>query len=179
MLSDIEQELGNSLTLYGHSITRGGAKVAISPSPSPVVWLPAAPAVGGGGSGVADFSASTLGQYVRAHEDTSGVPKCKGLVRPVFEVEAMQSTGAGAGYGLVPGAAPGKSMLWLLSTKKIEVLAGVLCFLAEGHSRRHGRARVALSATVAIGSGRACVTLRVTDRVTDRETWRAFASRRD
>ena len=85
LLSDIERELGHNLTLYGHSITRGGAKVSITPSQSPVVWVPAAPAVGGSGSGIADFSASTLGQYVRAHEDTSGVPKCKGLCRPIFE----------------------------------------------------------------------------------------------
>ena len=42
-------------------------------------WVPTAPAVGGSGSGIADFSASTLGQYVRAHEDTSGVLKCNGL----------------------------------------------------------------------------------------------------
>ena len=124
LLSDVEKELGNNLTLYGHSITRGGAKVTITPSPSPVVWVPAAPAVGGSGTGVADFSASTLGQYVRAHEDTSGVPKCTGLARPVFECKVNQSTGAGAGYGLVPGAPTGKSALWLFSTKRIEVPAG-------------------------------------------------------
>ena len=118
------------MTLYGHAITRGNAKVSIAPSQSPVVWLPRAPAVGGGGSGVADFSASTLGQYLRTHEDTSGVPKCKGLVRPVFEVKASQPNGAAGGtWHLEPGCPPGKSALWLFSLKKIEVPAGgfVLC----------------------------------------------------
>ena len=54
---------------------------------TPVVWLPHAPAVGGEGSaGVANFEAATLGQFLRSHEDTTGVPKCKGLARPVFEM---------------------------------------------------------------------------------------------
>ena len=50
LLSDVEKEIGNNLTLYAHAITRGGAKVTITPSPTPVVWLPHAPAVGGEGS---------------------------------------------------------------------------------------------------------------------------------
>ena len=91
--------------------------MAIAPSPSPVVWVPSAPAVGGSGSGIADFSASTLGQYVRAHEDTSGVPKCNGLCWPIFEYKTNSSSGS-AGYALVPGAPTGKSALWLLSSKK-------------------------------------------------------------
>ena len=128
LLSDIENELGNNLTVYGHAITRGGTKVVVTPSPSPVVWVPAAPAVGGSGSGIADFSASTLGQYVCAHEDTSGLPKCKGLCRPIFEYKTNPSSG-GTGYGLVPGAPTGKSALWLFSVKKIEVPAGGFVFL--------------------------------------------------
>ena len=131
LLPDIEKELGNKLMLYGHSITRGGTKVAITPSPSPVVWVPAAPAVGGSGSGIAAFSASTLGQYVRAHEDTSGVPKCKRLCRPIFEHKTSQTNqkGGSVGYGLEPGAPTGKSALWLFSVKKIEVPAGGFVFL--------------------------------------------------
>ena len=43
LLSDVEKEIGNNLTLYAHAITRGGAKVTITPSPTPVVWLPHAP----------------------------------------------------------------------------------------------------------------------------------------
>ena len=128
LLSDIEKELGHNLTLYGHSITRGGTKVAITPSQSPVVWVPAAPALGGSGSGIADFSASTLGQYVRAHEDTSGVPKCKGLCRPIFEHKTNSSSGA-AGFHLETGAPTGKSALWLFAAKKIEVPAGGVVFL--------------------------------------------------
>ena len=94
-------------------------------------WVPAAPAVGGSGSGIADFSASTLGQYVRAHEDTSGVPKCKGLCRPIFEHTASQTNqmGGSAGYFLQPGAPTGKSALWLFSVRRIEVPAGGFVFL--------------------------------------------------
>ena len=102
--------------------------MSISPTPSPVVWAPAAPAVGGSGSGIAAFSASTLGQYVRAHEDTSGVPKCKGLCRPVFEYRKGESKGNSAAYSLEPGAPPGKSPLWLFSVKRIEVPAGGFVF---------------------------------------------------
>ena len=100
----------------------------ITPSTSPVVWLPQAPAVGGegSGSGVADFEAATLGQFLRSHEDTTGVPKCKGLARPVFEMKASQAQGA---YVLMPGAAPGRSALWLFTTKKIEVPGKGFVFL--------------------------------------------------
>ena len=45
-LADIEKEMGNNVTMYGHAITRGGARVTITPSPSAVAWVPAAPAVG-------------------------------------------------------------------------------------------------------------------------------------
>ena len=134
LLSEVEKEIGNSLTLYGHSITRGGTKVSITPSPSPVAWLPNAPAVGGDGSdsGVANFEAGSLGQFLRSHEDTSGVPKCKGLCRPVFEHKASQEAGAAAGsnsYALMPGAPPGRSALWLFTTKKVEVPAKGFVFL--------------------------------------------------
>ena len=128
LLSDVEKEIGNNLTLYAHAITRGGAKVTITPSPTPVVWLPHAPAVGGEGSaGVANFEAATLGQFLRSHEDTTGVPKCKGLARPVFEMKASQAS-QGA-YALMPGAAPGRSALWLFTTKKIEVPGKGFVFL--------------------------------------------------
>ena len=109
-------------------LPEGGAKVTITPSPTPVVWLPHAPAVGGEGSaGVANFEAATLGQFLRSHEDTTGVPKCKGLARPVFEMKASQAS-QGA-YALMPGAAPGRSALWLFTTKKIEVPGNGFLFL--------------------------------------------------
>ena len=99
-------------------------------------WVPMAPAVGGSGSGIADFSASTLGQYVRAHEDTSGphgVPKFKGLCRPIFEHRTNLSSGSPAGSTagstLVLAAPAGESALWLCSVKKIEVSAGGFVFL--------------------------------------------------
>ena len=92
------------------------------------MWLPHAPAVGGEGSaGVADFEAATLGQFLRSHEDSTGVPKCKGLARPVFEMKASQAP-QGA-YALMPGAAPGRSALWLFTTKKIEVPGKGFVFL--------------------------------------------------
>ena len=107
----------------------GAAKVTITPSTAPVAWLPQAPAVGGegSGSGVANFEAATLGQYLRSHEDTTGVPKCKGLARPVFEMKASQAS-QGA-YTLMLGAAPGRSALWLFTTKKFEVPGQGFTFL--------------------------------------------------
>ena len=77
------------------------------------------PVVGGEGtgSGVAKFEAATLGQFLRSHEDTIGVPNCKGLARPVFEMKASPvSQGA---YTLMPGASPGRSALWLFTTTKM------------------------------------------------------------
>ena len=124
----MEKEIGNALTLYAHAITRGGANFTITPSPTPVVWLPHAPAVGGEGSaGIATFGPATLGQFLRSHEDTTGVPTCKGIVRPVFEMKASQAS-QGA-YALMPGASPGRSALWLFSAKKIEVPGKGFVFL--------------------------------------------------
>ena len=103
--------------------------MSILPSPSPVVWTPAAPAIGGSGSGIVEFSASTFGQYVSAHADTSGVPKCKDLCRPIFEYKKGESKGNSAAYSLEPGAPTGKSVLWLFSVKKIEVPPGGFVFM--------------------------------------------------
>ena len=130
LLCDVEKEIGHNVKLYAHSITRGAHKVTITPSPVPVAWLAQAPAVGGegSGSGVANFEAATLGQYLRSHEDIAGVPKCKGLVRPVFEMKT-KSEGPGAGYALMPAAAPGRSALWLFTTKKFEVPGQGFTFL--------------------------------------------------
>ena len=72
-LSDIEAEIGNNVTMYGHAITRGGTKVTITPSTSPVVWVPQAPAGGGEHSTTPpDFSADTLGAFLPSH-DTGAV----------------------------------------------------------------------------------------------------------
>ena len=124
-LSDIEKIIGNNLTLYGHSITRGGTKVTITPSTSPVVWVPQAPAVGGeSSSDPPDFSAETLGAFLPSHDDTSGVPKYAGMVRSVFETKAKAGGGSGGGgYALLPGAPPGFSPLWIALLKKVEVPA--------------------------------------------------------
>ena len=133
LLHEVEGELGNNLTLYGHAITRGGSKVSITPSPTPVVWLPNAPAIGGEGSGlgVEKFEAATLGQFLRSHEDTLTVPpKCKGLVRPVFEMKASQQT-QGA-YALMPSAPQGGVLCGCTRRRKLKSQLRVLCFWADG-----------------------------------------------
>ena len=93
-LADIEKEIGNNVSIYGHAITRGGVKVTITPSPSAVAWVLAAPAVAD------DFHHSNLGQYLRSHEDTTeSAPKCIGLVRPVFEIKPVRQPSGGGGAG--------------------------------------------------------------------------------
>jgi hypothetical protein len=138
-LSDIETELGNNVTVWGHAITRGGTKVTMVPSPSPIAWVPASPAVGGNSEGGEDgsgsqkrvFGAATLGQFLRSHEDVSGLPKCTGLMRPIFEIKTVtQNSGGRAAYSIQPGASPGLSPLWLFASKKIELGAGA--FVALG-----------------------------------------------
>ena len=144
LLAEIEADIGNNVQIYGHAITRGGTKVTITPSPSPVVWAPFAPAVGGANSQTPAFSTDELGQYLKSYEDVSGlsgVPKCTGLVRPVFEMKPVQqqaqnaggssnsSSSSGSGYVLQPGAPPGHSALWLATSKKIEVPANGFVFL--------------------------------------------------
>ena len=99
--------------MYGHAITRGGTKVTITPSASPVVWVPQAPALGGEHSTTSpDFSADTLGAFLPSHDDTSGVPKYAGMVRGVFETKAKAGGGSGA-YALEPGVPPGLALCGL------------------------------------------------------------------
>jgi len=139
-LSDIEKELGNNVTVWGHAITRGGNKVIMNPSPSPVAWVPSSPAVGGnfeggedssGSQGGTVFGTATLGQFLRSHEDVSTVPKCTGLVRPIFEMKTLtQNSGGRAVYSIQPGAPSGQSALWLFTSKKIELPPGA--FVALG-----------------------------------------------
>ena len=124
-LSDIEAEVANNVQMYGHSITRGGAKVTIIPSPSPVVWVPQAPAVGGS-TPSPGFSADTLGVFLPSHDSTGGVPKYSGMVRGMFEVKSKANgspTGSSpvSAYSLEPGAPPGMSPLWIALLKKVEV----------------------------------------------------------
>ena len=97
------------------------------------MWLPLAadgsqPADGGegGGFGVAQFEAANLGQFLRSHEDTTtSVPKCKGLVRPVFEMRIQQPQQGQqpqpVGHALQPHA--GRSAVWIMTVKKIEIPA--------------------------------------------------------
>ena len=131
-LADIESELGNAVSLYGHAITRGGNKVTITPSPTPICWVPTGPAVGGDSGRPAPpaepFGPLTLGQYLRSNEESNAAPKCMGYVRPVFEVRPQQTPppvqpGAPA-YNVQPGAPPGNSMLWLFLCKRTEMIPG-------------------------------------------------------
>ena len=67
------------------------------PSPTSIAWVPASPTIGGNSEGGEDgsgsqkrvFVAATLGQFLRSHEDVSGLPKCTGLVQPIFEMKAV------------------------------------------------------------------------------------------
>ena len=114
----------DNMTLYGHAIMCGGNKVTITPSSSPVVWGPHAPAVGGESSPAPpDFSADTLGAFLPSHDNTSGSPpKYTGMVRGVFETKAKATGGSGA-YAIEPGAPPGFRLLWIVLLKKVEVPA--------------------------------------------------------
>ena len=119
-VADIEKELGNNLTLYGHSITRGGNKVTITPAPSPVVWVPTL----GEQAAVGAFTPDNLGQFVRSYEDVSGAtPKCTGLHRPVFEVRPAQTAGSTSAYVLQPTSAT-RNPVWLFTKQKVEIPAG-------------------------------------------------------
>ena len=129
-LSDIEAEIGNSVTMYGHAITRGGTKVTITPSPTPVVWVPQAPAVGGESSiDSSHFSADTLGAFLPSHDGTGERPKYAGMVWGVFEVKAkangvargVAASSAASAYAIEPGAPPGVCPLWIVLLKKVEV----------------------------------------------------------
>ena len=128
-MADIETEIGNTVPLYGNVITRGCSNATISPSQTPVVWvpdvLPNVPAVGGQ---PLDFSADTLGAHIPSHDDTTGTPKYTGLVRGVFEMRVKSGAGNNGTQSLEPGAPASYSHLWLLLLKKVDVPAqGVLC----------------------------------------------------
>ena len=137
-LSQVEAELGNNLSVYAHAITRNGTtKVQLTPSATPVVWLPQrphVPAVGSEGEGsgspgaslVASFDSAILGQFLRSHEDTTAVPQCKGLVRPVFEIKAEPGP---PGSPLITYALLPTTALWLLASKDIVVPAKGFVFL--------------------------------------------------
>ena len=86
----------------------------------------AAGLVRGSGSGVAKFEVATLEQFLRSHEDTTTVPKCKGLVRPVFEMKAGSGQQAHQKYTLQPDP---QNALWLFTIKKFEVPGNGFVFL--------------------------------------------------
>ena len=90
-LEDIEKEVGNNISLYGHSITRGGAsKVTITPAPGPIAFVP------NPNEDPSTFSYKLLGAWLPSLENTTGTTvKLDGLVRPVFEVTAVSPTAGG------------------------------------------------------------------------------------
>jgi hypothetical protein len=113
-LDAIETELGNKVTLYGHSITRGnGNKVTVVPSPTTVVWI--------SGEGTDEFSTDTLGHYIPSHEDVSGAaPKLIGLVRPVFEVVPSPQVG---GSMVLQPKMNSRTLMTLFTIKKLDIKA--------------------------------------------------------
>jgi hypothetical protein len=131
-LDMIEQDLGNNVTLYGHSITRpaagaaASAKVTITPAATPVVWCPARTE---DSLAFGNFSSEVLGQFIPSREVPHGTNQTKstGLVRAVFTVVAASrgssgsSTGAGAAWSLQPSTAP--QSIHLAVTKKLEIAA--------------------------------------------------------
>jgi len=129
----IEKELGNNVTLYGHSITRPTgttAKVTIVPAATPVVWCPARTEA----ELVVDrFCSNVLGQFIPSREipHTSNQTKSTGLVRTVFTVAASDRASGSAGltgdvsgtaWSLQPLSTP-ESVHFIL-TKKLEIQAG-------------------------------------------------------
>ena len=128
-LDVIEKELGNNVTLYGHSITRPAAgaaptaKVTITPASTPVVWCPARSEEG---LAFGNFSSDMLGQFVPSREVPHGTNQTKsaGLLRAVFSVVAASrgSSDSSAAAGTAWSLEPTKDVL-LAVTKKLEIAA--------------------------------------------------------
>jgi hypothetical protein len=129
-LDAIEKELGNNVTLYAHSITRGSTpftatKVTVVPAVTPVVWCPHQTDLADG-----KFCSGVLGQYIPSREIAHGTSQTKstGLVRAVFAVEATERTGSGSSgipgiaWSLQPKCTPNSVHFFLV--KKLDIKAG-------------------------------------------------------
>ena len=80
-MEDIEREIGDKLSLYGHSVTRGSGKtqVTITPPAAPVVYVPSRQ------TSPEQFGHKTLGSWLPAQEAMTGMTlKTDGYVRHVF-----------------------------------------------------------------------------------------------
>jgi hypothetical protein len=133
-MDGIEKELGNNVTLYAHSITRGSTpstatKVTVVPAVTPVVWCPNQTDLADG-----KFCSDVLGQYIPSREIAHGTGQTKsaGLVRAVFAVEATERTGSvasgsgsggsGSAWALQPKCTPDSVHFFLV--KKLDIKAG-------------------------------------------------------
>jgi len=124
-MEDIEKEVGSNISLYGHSITRGGAsKVTITPSPAPIAFVP------NPNEDPSTFSFKLLGPWLPSLENTTGTTlKLDGLVRPVFEVTAVSPTAGGvagsssSGPLVKPVNVSNRNCLHFFTCKKIDLPA--------------------------------------------------------
>ena len=129
-LSDIEKEIGENVQIWGHIVTRGGKRVTITPSSSPLTWVPEALAVGGEDDRAPPgFSIDTLGAFLPSHDNTDGTQKYNGLVRGVFET--IKKAGNNKGNTkciLEPVTFEEASPLWIALVSKVQVRAeGFVC----------------------------------------------------
>ena len=128
-MEDIEKEVGSQLGLYGHNVTRGAGKtkVTLTPSPAPVVYVPA----NTGTASPESFSHKTLGSFLPSQESVSGATlKLDGYARPVFEVIVAQGSQQGASSSsssiskvIKPMNVNGRNSAHLFTSRKIDIPA--------------------------------------------------------
>ena len=128
-LDQIETKLQNkTITVYAHSITRGGqaSRVTVVPSPTPIYWSPDQPPPED-----AKFNCESLGTWLPSGDvvDAMAGGKVLGLVRPAFEV-ASTSKAANV-VSLNPNVARDSNPLHLLTNAKTCVSAGAYLALHE------------------------------------------------
>jgi len=124
-MEDIEKDIGINTSLYGHSITRGGAlKVTITPSPRLIVF------VSNMNPDPSTFSWKALGAWLPSLENTTGTTlKLEGLVRPVFEVTSGANNTSGvagssnSGSIVKPMNVTNRNCIHFFTCKKIELAA--------------------------------------------------------
>ena len=125
-MEDIEKEIGDKLSLYGHSVTRGSGKtkVTITPSAAPVVYVPSRQ------TSPEQFGHKTLGSWLPAQESMNGTTlKTDGCVRPVFEVIVAGGSAGNAPQQqqptkvIKPMNIAGRNRMHMFTSKKIDIPA--------------------------------------------------------
>ena len=120
-LDCIEKQLQSpNITVYAHSITRGGqtTRVTIVPSPTPIFWVPDQPPPED-----AKFDWQSLGAWLPTGDDVeaSGA-RLSGLVRPAFEL--VSTAKPGNAISLAPNPGNASNPLYLFTNVKTTVAAG-------------------------------------------------------